>query len=103
MKSYTLEEAQDKVIGKRGTPRREEYETNVKWAILGDTIRAARKKRKLTQAQLGERVGVKKAQISRLENNAGNVTVRTLLRVFRALDAKVHLNIEMLETEMELA
>jgi transcriptional regulator with XRE-family HTH domain len=40
-------------------------------------------------------IGVQKAQISRLENNASNVTIDTLLRVFKALKAKVKLQVEL--------
>lgn len=58
-------------------------------------IKTARKKRKLTQGQLGELVGVKKAQISRLENNTGNVTLETVMRIFNALGAKLSLNLQM--------
>jgi len=39
--------------------------------------------------------GVQKAQISRLENNASNVTMDTLLKVFTALKAKVKLQVEL--------
>ncbi|MBK7638371.1 MAG: helix-turn-helix transcriptional regulator [Saprospiraceae bacterium] len=49
----------------------------------------------LTQEDLGKLIGVQKAQISRLENNASNVTIDTLLRVFTALKAKVKLQIEL--------
>ena len=38
----------------------------------------------LTQEQLGERIGVKKAQISKLERGKG-ITIATMSRVFKAL------------------
>ncbi|WCC44032.1 helix-turn-helix transcriptional regulator [Tenacibaculum finnmarkense] len=69
MKSYTLDQAEDLLIGKKGTEERDEYEFELKLELIGDMIKTARKKRKLTQEQLGELVGVKKAQISRLENS----------------------------------
>jgi HTH-type transcriptional regulator/antitoxin HipB len=47
------------------------------------------------QEELGKLVGVKKAQNSRLENNASKVTMDTLLRVFAALKAKVKLQVEL--------
>ena len=58
-------------------------------------IKTARKKRKLTRKHLGELVGVKKAQISRFENNTGNVTLETVMRIFNALGAKLNLNLQM--------
>ncbi len=71
--------------------------------ILGQMIKSARKHRKLTQAQLGDLVGVQKAQISKLERNAKNVTVETILKVFRALKANVRFSVELDEAEVELS
>ena len=50
--------------------------------------------RKLTQEQLGELVGVQRAQISKMENNNGNVTISILLKIFTALKVKVTFEIE---------
>jgi len=49
----------------------------------------------MTQEELGELIGVQKAQISRLKKNTSNVTVETLLRVFTGLRAKVKLQVEL--------
>mgnify|MGYP006292657853 CR=1 FL=1 len=95
MKTYKLAEAEDLLIGPKGTQERDEYEFELKLELIGDMIKMARQKRKLTQEQLGELVGVKKAQISRLENNTGNVTFETVLRIFNALGAKLHLNLQL--------
>ncbi|GEO22936.1 helix-turn-helix domain-containing protein [Cyclobacterium qasimii] len=94
MKSYKLEEAEDLLIGEKGTPEREEYEFELKLELIGDMIKTARKKRNLTQEQLGELVGVKKAQISRLENSTGNVTFETVMRILNALGAKLKFNLQ---------
>lgn len=103
MKRYSLEDAENLLIGKQGTPEREEYEFELKLELIGDMIQKARKDRNLTQEQLGELIGVKKAQISRLENNTGNVTMETVLRVFRALNAKVNFNVQMLKGKINIA
>lgn len=95
MKSYKLDEAEDLLIGKKGTKERDEYEFELKLELIGDMIKTARKERKLTQEQLGELVGVKKAQISRLENSTGNVTLETVIRIFNALGAKINLSLQM--------
>lgn len=88
MKLTTLEEALNSHFGERGTPRREQHETNVSEALqtykIGEAIRNARKQQNLTQEELGERIGVKKAQVSRLEKG-GNITIPTMCRVFKAL------------------
>jgi HTH-type transcriptional regulator / antitoxin HipB len=67
MKKYTLEEVKDKFIGKTGTPERDQYELELKMEVIGDMIRNVRKERNLTQSELGELIGVQKAQISKLE------------------------------------
>ena len=102
MKRYTLEQIKDDLIGKLGTPERDEYEFELKLELIGDMIQQARKQRNMTQQQLGELIGVKKAQISRLENNTGNVTIETILKVFNALEAQVNFNVKMLNNRINV-
>ena len=95
MKTHTLEELTDKYIGKIGTPKRDAFENELRLDLIGHAIKEARKEINLTQEQLGELVGVKKAQISKIENNATDARFATILKVFRALDAKINFNIEL--------
>lgn len=95
MKTYTLEEVQDELIGKVGTAERNLFEYELQMDLIGKAIKQTRKERNLTQEDLGKLIGVQKAQISRLENNASNVTMDTLLRVFTALKAKVTFQVEL--------
>jgi hypothetical protein len=53
MKTYSLEEMTDKHIGKKGTSRRDAFEEELRLDILGQTIKNIRKKRHLTQSELG--------------------------------------------------
>jgi HTH-type transcriptional regulator/antitoxin HipB len=95
MKTHTLDEVQDKLIGKIGTTNRDKFEYDLQMDLIGNAIKETRKERKMTQEELGKLIGVQKAQISRLENNASNVTIDTLMRVFTALKAKVKLQVEL--------
>ena len=95
MKTYTLDEVQDTLIGKIGTPERDLFEYELQMDLIGKAIKQTRKERNLTQEELGKLIGVQKAQISRLENNANNVTMDTLWRVFSALKAKVKFQVEL--------
>ena len=95
LKTYTLDNIKDEMIGKRGTSQRDAYEFELNLELLGEMIRVARQQRNLTQEQLGDLIGVQKAQISKLEKNASNVTVETILKVFNALKAKVNFKIEL--------
>lgn len=95
MKTHTLDEVQDSLIGKVGTPERDLFEYELQMDMIGKAIKQTRKERNLTQEQLGKLIGVQKAQISRIENNTSNVTMETLLKVFTALKAKVKLQVEL--------
>ena len=102
MKTYSLEELTDKHIGKKGTPKRDVFENELRLELLGQTIKQVRKERNLTQEQLGELVGVKKAQISKIENSLTDARFDTILKVFKALNAKVNFNIELLNQKLTL-
>jgi HTH-type transcriptional regulator/antitoxin HipB len=90
-----LDEVQDKLIRKMGTPERDVFEYELQMDFIGKAIKETRKERHLTQEELGKLIGVQKVQISRLESNASNTTMDTLLRVFTALKAKVKLQFEL--------
>lgn len=96
MKTYTLEELTDKYIGKIGTPKRDKFDADLKEELqayhIGEAIKQARKANNLTQEQLGERIGVQKAQISRLERGK-NVTITSMMRVFRAMNITATLEV----------
>lgn len=94
MKTYKLSEAEDLLIGQKGTLERDEYEFELKADLIGDMIRQVRKERNLTQEELGELIGVKKSQVSRLENNTKNMTIDTIFKVFNAMNAEVNFNVQ---------
>ena len=83
-----LEQALDEHFGKVGTPKRDNFERDVEEALhayrIGEAIKAERLKQHLTQAELGERTGVQKAQISRMERGY-SISLPTMSRVFKAL------------------
>jgi DNA-binding XRE family transcriptional regulator len=102
IKSYTLSEMKDKYIGKEGSKQRDEYEYELRMDVLGRMIKKARQERKLTQEQLGELVGVQKAQISKLESSANSATIDTILKVFKALKADIHFNVTIENQNLQL-
>jgi DNA-binding XRE family transcriptional regulator len=93
----TLENFKDKHLGKIGTSKRDLYEMELSVELLAEQIKQLRKERKLTQEQLGKLIGVQRSQISKLENNTGNVTIGTILKIFTALKAEVNFRIAKLE------
>jgi len=102
LKTYSLDEITDKHIGKRGTPKREAFENELRLDLLGEAMRQARLQRNLTQEELGRLVGVKKAQISKLEKSLTNARFETILKVFKALNAKINFNVELLNQRVKL-
>ena len=69
--------------GENGTESREKFEEEFETFRIGVLIQEARKRQKLTQQQLAERVGTTKNYISRIENNASDIRLSTLMRIIR--------------------
>ncbi len=101
LKTVSIDTMIDNHIGKRGIDNREAFENELKIELLGQAIKQARQLRNLTQEQLGQLVGVQKAQISKIEHSVTNARFETILKVFTALGAKVNFNVEMLKHNVE--
>jgi HTH-type transcriptional regulator/antitoxin HipB len=95
LKTYSLEELTDQYIGPPGTEKREIFENDLRLDLLGEAIKEVRIKRNLTQEELGRLVGVQKSQISKLENSFTDVRIETVLRVFKALNARISFQVEL--------
>ena len=95
MKTYTLDEITDEAIGKKGTPKRDKFDQQLEAEMrayhIGEAIKQARLAKNLTQEELGEKVGVKKAQISRLENGK-SITINSLMKLFNAMEIPLTLD-----------
>lgn len=103
MKTYSLVEMKDRYIGKVRTKGREDYEYELRMDVLGKMIKTARQERNLTQEQLGQLVGVQKAQISKLESSANSATIDTIIKVFKALKAEINFNVTIEKNFVKLA
>ncbi len=71
----------DKQYGKKGTAKRDRYQLEFESFKLGVMIKELRERKNLTQEQLAERCGTSKSYISRIENNASDIRVSTLMRI----------------------
>jgi HTH-type transcriptional regulator / antitoxin HipB len=69
--------------GKLGTAEREQYEEEFEAFKLGAMIQELRKKQGLTQEELATKCGTTKTYISRIENNASDIRLSTLMRIIR--------------------
>lgn len=97
MKLYTQSEIEDRYIGLAGTPEREQYESQLDDELhayhVGEAIKMAREAHKLTQAELGEKIGVQRSQICRLERGK-SITLASMVRVFKALGVQASIDMK---------
>ena len=77
----TLDQIKDQFYGPEGTPERDRIENELQALRIGLKIRAAREKLCLTQEELAQRVGKKRSFISKVENDGGNITLKTLYEI----------------------
>ena len=85
----------DKKYGKKGTETREIFQEEFETFKIGVLIQEARKSKKLTQQQLADKVGTTKNYISRIENNASDIRLSTLMRIIReGLDGHLKLSLD---------
>jgi HTH-type transcriptional regulator / antitoxin HipB len=83
-KITTFEEHLENEYGKKDTVKRKKYEQEYEAFKLGVMFQELRKQRHLTQEQLAEKCGTTKNYISRIENNASDIRLSTLMRIISA-------------------
>jgi HTH-type transcriptional regulator/antitoxin HipB len=79
----TLDEILDKKYGAKGNPKREEWEQQFEAFRLGALLEEARTKLGMTQEQLAEKCGTNKSYISRIENDASDIRLSTLMKIIQ--------------------
>ncbi|MGJ7030003.1 helix-turn-helix domain-containing protein [Niabella hirudinis] len=81
--STTLNEILDKKYGERGAAKREQWEQEFETFRLGILLEEARLKLGMTQEELAEKCGTNKSYISRIENNASDIRLSTLMKIIQ--------------------
>lgn len=79
----TLDEILDNKYGTRGANKREKWEQEFEAFRLGAMLEDARHKCGLTQDELAEKCGTNKSYISRIENNASDIRLSTLMKIIQ--------------------
>lgn len=77
--------------GERGTPNREEFEAKAKAWYYAELLRDERKRQKLTQQELAERIGKKREYISSLEQGKTDMQLSTFMLIANALGLRFSL------------
>lgn len=91
----TWADLKDQVYGEKGTSRRDQLDREFKSLKIGLMLREARELKKMTQDQLGKKVEKKRSYISRIENDASNMTLKTLYDIVeKGLGGKVKIQID---------
>ncbi|MBI3258208.1 MAG: helix-turn-helix transcriptional regulator [Ignavibacteriae bacterium] len=79
----TLDQILDSKYGKRGVEKREKWEQEFESFRLGILLEEARLKLGMTQEELAEKCGTTKSYISRIENNASDIRLSTLMKIIQ--------------------
>ncbi len=79
----SFEDHLESQYGKRGTALREELEEGFEVFKLGVLLQELRKEKGLTQEEIALKCGTTKNYISRIENNASDIRLSTLMRIIR--------------------
>jgi DNA-binding XRE family transcriptional regulator len=79
----TLDQILDNKYGEKGIPKREEWEQGFETFRLGVMIEEERIKMGMTQEELAEKCGTNRSYISRIENNASDIRLSTLMRIIQ--------------------
>lgn len=96
MKTKTLDQIKTKYYGEIGTPERDRIECDLDALRIGLKIRTAREQKEMTQAQLADRIDKKRTFISKVENDGGNITLKTLFDIVeRGLGGKLHIDVQL--------
>lgn len=81
----------DKKYGVVGTPEREAFRKEAYAFYMGQVIRKARKEERITQSELGRRIGANKSYISRIENGLIDPTISTIYSIITALGLRIEI------------
>ena len=88
---HNYDEVLDAKYGKVGTPEREAFRREAYAFYMGQVIREARKDEKISQSELGKRIGANKSYISRIENGLIDPTISTVYSIINALGLRIEI------------
>lgn len=86
-----VEDLFSKQYGEQGTQQRNEFEAKAKAWYYAELLREERRKQKMTQEELAERIGKKREYISALEKGHTDMQLSTFLQISNALGMRFSL------------
>ncbi len=87
----TINDYLDRKYGENGTESRSEFKQKAQAFMVAELVKDARKKAKLTQEELAQKVRLKRPHISRIERAETDVRISTLHKIAQGLGG--HLSI----------
>lgn len=87
----SIDNIMDAQFGKVGTPKREEFRREAYAYYIGQLIYEARKKEKITQHELANKIGTTKSYISKIENGIIEPGVAMFHIIATALGLRIEL------------
>ena len=87
----SYDEVLDAKYGAVGTEERKAFRKEAYAFYMGQVIREARREEKITQMELGKRIGANKSYISRIENGLIDPTISTLYSIINALGLRIEI------------
>ncbi|MDR0892029.1 MAG: helix-turn-helix domain-containing protein [Mediterranea sp.] len=85
----------DERFGKKGTPERAEAEEKAYAFYTGQIVEDARKKAKISQAELARRIGSNRSYVSRIEHGQTEPKISTFYRIMNALGCRIEYSMQL--------
>lgn len=90
-KMPTINDRLNAKYGAPGTPSREAFEARAKAWYYAELLKEERKRQKLTQQQLADKIGKKREYISTIERGNSDMQMSTFLQIASALGLRFSL------------
>jgi DNA-binding XRE family transcriptional regulator len=90
-KINSYDDVLDEQYGVIGSHEREVFRKEAYAYYMGQVIREARREEKITQTELGKRIGANKSYISRIENGLIDPTISTIYSIITALGLRIEI------------
>ncbi|MBR5905914.1 MAG: helix-turn-helix transcriptional regulator [Bacteroidales bacterium] len=80
-------------FGEVNTPERNQFDMECDAFVIGEQLKAERRRAGLTQEQLADRIGTKKSFISRVEKGRADIQLSTLVKLFNGLGRQISVRV----------
>jgi len=90
----TINDYLNRKYGKKGTESRSDFTHKVQAFMVAELVKEARKKAKLTQEELAQKVQLKRPHISRIERAETDVRISTLQKIAQGLGGNLSITFD---------